>query len=93
MSKKLNLFSGSIELLTADVDTHIAEVDRGFREEKNRDKHHKLTQRVNLLKDEVESALLKVGGLLSAQFQELNEALEELEKLSCLLQKPWTSKC
>lgn len=89
---KLNLFSGSMELLTTDVNTHISEVDRGFRGDKNRDKHDKLSQRVNLLKGEVESALSKVG-LLSEQIQELNETLEELEELSCLLQKPWTSKC
>lgn len=81
-----------MELLTADVNTHIAEVDRGFRGDKNRDKNDKLNQRVNLLKGEVESALSKVG-LLLEQIQELNETLDELEELSCLLQKPWTSKC
>lgn len=92
MPGKLNLFSGSMELLTTDVNTHIAEVDRGFRGDKNRDKHDRLSQRVNLLKGEVKSALSKVE-LLSEQIQELNETLEELEELGCLLQKPWTSKC
>lgn len=87
-----NLFSGSLQLLTADVNTHIAEVDRGFRGERNMEKHEKLSKRVELLIGEVEDAIPKVG-LILEQSQELKEVLEELEELSRVLQKPWTAKC
>lgn len=92
MAAKDNLFSGSLELLAADIDTHIAAVDRGFRDVKQLEDEYKLGQRVKLLKTEVEAALVKVEKIPD-QCKELNEVLEELMEMGCLLEKPWTAKC
>lgn len=81
-------------MLTANINAHIAKVDLGFREEKHQEAHDTLTRRVELLIGEVKDAILKVKLILGqSEHKGLNEALEDLQGLDRLLQKPWTSKC
>lgn len=94
MSLELSLFAGSLHLLTANINAHIAKVDLGFREERHQEAHDALTRRVELLIGEVKDAILKVKLILGqSEHKGLNEALEDLQGLDRLLQKPWTSKC